>query len=90
MSVLFLKDFFSKLRSSNLPAYKKLHSEIRSVAPLSAAIMTRFSHLSSVQIYQLRTIFLEYGIPEGVISSQEEIEEAYRIFYADYVHSAPK
>ena len=90
MSVLFIKDFFFELRSGNLSIYKKLHSEIRSIAPLDAAIMIGISHLSSDQLRRIRTTFLYYGIPESVITTPTEIEEAYRLFYADYVHSAPK
>ena len=89
MSVLFLKDFFGKLRTNDPRAYKQLRDRIRVFAPLDSDIMSGYSRLSSDQITKLHSAFLDYGVPAGVIFTREDIEEAYKIFYADYVHSAP-
>ena len=90
MSVLFLRSFFPKLRTDNFSAYRKMGSELLSTVPFHSPIMVEYSHLSSEQVEKLTSIFVEYGVPKGVISSPENVEEAFRIFYSDYVTSAPK
>ncbi|MBQ2637861.1 hypothetical protein IJH66_02820 [Candidatus Saccharibacteria bacterium] len=89
MSALYLRTFFPKLRAEDPSGYRKMSSEILSVVPFHSPIMFRSSSLSEEQSDALRAIFLRHGVPEGIIASPENIEEAFRIFYSGYVHDAP-
>ena len=90
MNEIFVMDFFESLRYNDVNSFRKLHSQVRSVAPLSSGVIANYSHFSDEQIADLRVIFTSVGIPEEMLASPEEVEEAYRIFYAVYVHTAPR
>ncbi|MBQ3430422.1 hypothetical protein IJG21_03310 [Candidatus Saccharibacteria bacterium] len=89
MCVLFFVSFFQSLRDSDVATYLKMSSELLSVVPFHSPLMVKFASLSPEQTEAIRAIFLNHDVPASALASSEDVEEAFRTFYADYVHGAP-
>ena len=89
MSVLFFVSFFQSLRDSDVATYLKMSRELLSVVPFHSPLMTRSVSFSSEQTEAVRAILINHNVPASALASSEDVEEAFRTFYADYVHGAP-